>query len=1051
MAQYSRRKKMSITEISVKRPAAITMVIALLIGLGIFGYRSLGADLLPAMNIPVITISTTYSGASADDIKEDIVKPIEDAVSGISGIDQLNSRSKEGVGTVIIRFNEGVDMNSALLDVQKAVDNVQGKLPTDADKPVIYKVDTDDRPVITLALSGVAYDELYNQANKMQTDLENVPGVAAVSLEGAEKKQLFIQLDKSAVDYYGLNINTILNTLEADNVTVPAGNIQQDKLTEAVRVIGQFQSIDDIKNVMIPTTGGGTVRLGDVANVELQYPDPTTDIKLNGKQTVALTIQKQSDANVVEVVNSVKAEMKRIQRTMPKNMHITVANDTTVFINQSLSGIQESLIEGIITTAIVLLLFLKSWKSSLVVLVAIPTSLISTFFMMYEFNFTLNMMSLMGLSLCIGILVDDSIVVLENIQRHLSMGKSPIQAAIEGRKEIGMAAVAITLCDVVVFAPIAFMSGITGQYFKQFGLTIVFATLFSLFVSFTVTPMLASRLFKEKKEEDEKQSFVSKHKDNVIVKLFAKVNAFMEGVTNGYKKLLIWSLNNRGKVIITLVICIALSIALIPLGYIGTEFMAQSDQSTFSISMSLDPGSSLSQTDAKVVQVEKYLNSLKGVEYYFTEEGNNNDTSSAQITVTLVPKADRKKSQSQLAAQVRAMGNKIPGISFQVSESQMGGGGGSNYPVNINISGDDQATLKDLSAKVENEISTIQGITDVNSSLDSDSSEIKVNIDKLAVTEYGVSTSDITAAVRTALQGSSAGTYYAPDDEYDMTLKFMDGQVKSISDIGSIKIQSSSGQSVQLNQVASIIQASSPKSIQRLNRQDVVTISADIQGRPLGNVTNDIQAKIAAMTIPTGYTVSYGGSQRQMGQAFTALGQALLASIVLVYMILVVLYESFLTPLVRMLALPCAIIGALGILALTGNTLNMMSVIGLVMLDGLAAKNGTLLIDYTNTLMKRGMNLREALIAAGTTRLRPIIMTSMTMIVGMLPSALAITEGSETRSGMAWVIIGGMIASTILSPIVLPVVYTLMDDLKNWMFKGHNKKSNVTEVSGHEN
>lgn len=1037
---------MSITEISVKRPAAITMVIALLIGLGVFGYRSMGADLLPSMNIPIITISDTYNGASADDVKQDIVKPIEDAVSGISGIDTLSSRSREGVGSVIIRFNMGVNMNSALMDVQKAVDNVQGKLPNDAGKPVIYKVDTDDQPIMTLALSGNAsYDELYNQANKMQTDLQKVLGVAQVSLEGSEKKQLIIKLDKTAVEYYGLNITSVLNKLKNDNVSMPAGQIKQDKSNESIRVMGEFQNIDEVKNILIPiSNGGGTVRLGDIADVKLDYPDPTTETKLNGKKTIALTIQKQSDSNVVEVVNSIKDEMNVIKRTMPKSMNIIVANDSTVFINQSLSQIKHSLIEGIITTAIVLLFFLKSWRSSLVVLIAIPTSLISTFFMMYEFNFTLNMMSLMGLSLCIGILVDDSIVVLENIQRHLSLGKNPIRAAIEGRKEIGMAAVAITLCDVVVFAPVAFMSGITGQYFKQFGLTIVFATLFSLFVSFTVTPMLASRFFDKKVEG--KEGFLSKHRDNMIVKAFAKVNKFMADLTESYKRFLIWSLNNRAKVLIVVSICVVLSIALIPLGFIGSEFISQSDQSTFSISMSLTPGSTLKQTDEKLAQVEKYLNGIKEVKYYFTEVGSNNDTSSAKITVTLVPKAERKRSQSVIASQVRTMGRKIPGIDFQVSESQMGGGGGSNKPVTINISGDDQDTLKDLSLKVQDIVGSVSGVTDVSNSLDSSTGELRVKIDRLAASEYGVSISDVSSALRTAIQGSSAGTYRGDNDEYDITLKFMDGQVKSAADVGAIMIQSSSGQSVPLNEVASIQEASSPKSISRQNREDVVTVSANINGRPLGTVTQDIRNKLAAMTVPLGYRVSYGGNQKQMADSFTALAQALTISIVLVYMVLVVLYESFLTPLVRMLALPCAVIGALGILALTGNTLNMMSIIGLIMLDGLASKNGTLLIDYTNTLMKTGMNLKEALIAAGTTRLRPIIMTSVTMIVGMLPSALAVGEGSETRSGMSWVIIGGMIASTILSPIILPVVYTLMDDFKNWIFKGRKKKSYVTEV-----
>ncbi|MFL0194998.1 efflux RND transporter permease subunit [Clostridium sp. WILCCON 0269] len=1035
---------MSITEISVKRPAAITMVVLLLIGFGVLGYTNLGASLFPSMSIPVITISDTYGGASAEDIKEDIIKPIEDAVSGISGVNTIDSTSQEGTGNVMIEFKDGTDINSAFLDVQKAVSNAQGKLPSEASTPVISKMNSDDMPVMTLAISGTASpDELYNEADKIKTQLEKVTGVGQVSLGGADKKQVMIKLDKPAVEYYGVNVSSILSKLKSENASTPAGQIKQDKVDKSVRAIGEFQSIDEVKNLLVSTNNGGTVRLGDIADVKLETPDVTSETKLNGKKTISLDVKKQSDANVVEVVNNIKEEINTLQKTMPKNMSIITASDTTVFIKDSLSEIKHSLIEGIITTAIVLLFFLKSWRSSLVVLVAIPTSLIATFFMMYKLKFTLNMMSLMALSLCIGILVDDSIVVLENIQRHLAQGKNPIRAAIEGRKEIGMAAVAITLCDVVVFAPIAFMSGIVGEYFRQFGLTIVCATLFSLFISFTATPMLASRFFKPKAEGAE--GSLKKYKNGVIQKLSGKFNKFMEKVTESYKKILLWSLDNRGKVLVGLVACIIASVALIPLGFVGTEFMSNSDQSSFSISASLTPGSSLKETDDKAVQLENYLKTIKEVKYYYTQVSD----ASIKVDVTLVPKSQRKKTQTQLASQVRNWGKtKLTGVDFSVSESQMGGGEGlnSSSAISVKISGDNEDTLKDLSKKVQEEIKLVSGTTDISSSLDADDSEIRVKIDKLAAAQYGVSTSDIESTLRTCLQGSSAGTYRGdPDSEYDITLKFADGQVKSAADIGSIKIQNSSSQQISLDQVASIVEADSAKSISREDRQDVVTVSANIEGRDLGSVNIDIKNRISAMSIPVGYSVSYGGSQKQMGDTFSTLIKAIIASIVLVYMILVVLYESFLTPLVRMLALPCAIIGALVILALTRNTINMMSLIGFIMLDGLASKNGTLLIDYTNTLKKQGMGLKEALIVAGTTRLRPIIMTSLTMVVGMLPSALAIGEGSETRAGMAWVIIGGMIASTILSPIILPVVYTLMDDFKHWIFRNRNRKSYVTE------
>lgn len=1041
---------MNITEISVKRPAAIAMVIALLIGLGIIGYRSMGADLLPSMNIPVITVSTVYSGAGADDIKKDIVKPIEDAVSGISGVDKISSTSREGIGTVVINFKMSTDLNSAMMDVQKSVDTATSKLPEDASKPVLYKVDTNDMPVLILALSGTgAFDELYNEADKVKQSIEKIPGIGQASLLGAEKRELMIKLDKTALEYYGANVNSVFNKLKADNVNMPSGQIKQDKVEESIRVVGEFQNIDEVKSILVPTIGGGTVRLADIAEIRLEYPEQNQLLKLSGNKTIGIMIQKQSDANVVEAVNSVKKDLEIIKTTMPKNMSLVIADDSTIFITSSLSEIKHNLVEGIITTAIVLFFFLRSWRSSLIVLVAIPTSLIATFFMMYEFKFTLNMMSLMGLSLCIGILVDDSIVVLENIQRHLSMGKNPIRAAIEGRKEIGMAAVAITLCDVVVFAPVAFMSGISGQIFKEFGLTIVFATLFSLFVSFTVTPMLASRIL-NKKTEEKSVGKSSKTRNNITSKLFVRSSSLLDRATDTYKRFLLWSLENRAKVLISVIMCIVFSIALIPMKIITTEFMPQTDQSFISINLSLSPGSTLKQTDEKLVKVENYLHSLKEVKQHFSIVGNNNDKASAMMYVQLVPKGERKKSQSELAAEVRTWGKKMTGVDFTVSESQMGGGGGSSKPISINIAGNDTETLKELSNEVENMVKSVEGIADVSNSSKTNSSEIRLKIDRLAASEYGVSTSDIASILRTGIQGSQAGVYRDNSNEYDITLKFMEGQIKTAEDISSIRVQNSAGNLIQLNQVASISQADGPQSISRQDRQDVVTISANMYGRPLGSINADIRAKLDSISLPLGYSISYGGSQEQMGDAFSALIKALAASIILVYMILVVLYESFLTPFIRMLSLPCAIIGALLILVITDKSLNLMSMIGLIMLDGLASKNGTLLIDYTNTLMKKGMNLKEALISAGTTRLRPIIMTSVTMIMGMLPSALSLSEGSETKSSMSWVIIGGMIASTILTPIVLPVVYTLMDDLKVKIIKRRKKISYAAESNPYE-
>ncbi|AWI04804.1 efflux RND transporter permease subunit [Clostridium drakei] len=1021
---------MKITEISVRRPAAMWMVVILLVALGAFGYLKMGANLLPSMNNPVITVSTIYSGAGADDIKKDVIKPIEDSVSGISGVDTINSTAKEGYGTVTITFKSSANLNTAYSDVQKAVENASSKLPEDANKPTILKMDTNAIPVLAISLNGnVSYDELYNESDILKQKLEKVPGVGNVSLMGADKKQLMIKLDKTAMEYYGISTNTVMGKLKSVNLNVPAGEIKQDKQDQAVRVIGQFHNIDDAKNMLVPTANGGSIRLGEIAQIKLEAPDATTQIRFNGNKTMAVVVGKQSDANVVEVANSVKKQLESIKKSIPGDIKIDIAFDTTTFITSSLKQVQHNLIEGIITTAVVLYLFFRSFRSSLVVLVAIPTSLIATFFMMYKFNFTLNMLSLMGLSLVVGTLVDDSIVVIESIQRHLGLGKDPIRAAIDGRDEVGMAAVAISLCDIVVFAPISLMSGMIGQLFREFGLTIVVATIFSLLVSFTVTPMLSSRILKKENKEKE-----------------IKKDGFFSKVLEKYKSILMWSLEHRKKVLSAVVICIILSVALIPMGILKSEFIPTADQGSFTIDLSLTPGSTLKQTDEKITQVEKYLKNMKEVKSYFTMVGSNgqgsSDKATGEIMVNLVSKNERKKSQTKLAAQVRDFGKTMTGVDFTVTESQSGGG--SSKPVSINIKGDDQSTLEDLSKQVEKIVKTVPGVIDVSNSSNIKSSELRVNIDSLAAAQYGISSADIGSSVRTALAGSKAGVYRANNTENDITIKFMNGQIKNAEDIKSIKITNAAGQQIPISEVASIVKVDSEPSISREDKQDVVTIGANLQGRVLGEVTNDIKAKLKSLSIPEGYSISYGGTQKNMADSFSSLGLALGASLCLVYMILVVLYESFLTPAIRMVSLPCAIIGAFGLLALTGQTLNLMSMIGLIMLEGLSSKNGTLLIDYTNTLMKKGMNLKDALIESGVTRLRPIIMTSATMIVSMLPVALSMGEGSEMKQSMAIVIIGGMVASTILSPIVIPVVYTLMDDLTKAVFK--KKKSHKEAV-----
>ena len=1066
---------MGVTELSIKRPATIIIIVVLLLGLGIIGYRSMGVDMLPSMNIPVITVSVDYSGAGSEEIKKEVVMPIENAVSGISGIDTISSTARKGAGTTIITFNMNTDINSALMDVEKAVDRAGRQLPAAADKPIIQKVDPNASSVMILTVSGTAtYDQIYNVANNIQQDLENLPDIGQVSLLGANAKQLQVKLDKTAVEYYGINLKTLMALIGSENVNTPAGDIVQGKSDLTVDMIGEFQNIDDLKNILVPTNNSGSVRLGDIADVNFAYPANDTSIKLNGKSAVGISIQKQSDANVVNTVDGVKKELDKIRKTLPKGVSLDVADDSSISIQASLASIKENLIEGIITTALVLFLFLRNWRSSLIVLVAIPTSLVSTFFAMYVCHFTLNMMSLLALSLCTGILVDDSIVVLENILRHQGMGKNPMLAALEGRKEIGMAAVAITLCDVVVFTPVAFISGTSGQIFREFGLTVAFAALFSLFISFTVTPMLASRILRRDiKTPDSNQATGQSKLNKLFLKVMGQGKFFkllqkgkefggslhiFERVTEMYKRALLWSLDNRKKIISIMLVGVIISIALLPLGLIKTEFIPQTDNNKLSVNVLLNPGSSLELTEGKANIVEKYLRTLPEVTSIFTRVGGN-DKSSASLMLGLVDKSKRKKSQAQIADEIRRWSKNLSGVAISVSQASVGTGGfgfsggggrGGGGSIQISLEGTNSEVLKTISYKIEDLTKSVTGVVDVNNSERQNENEIRVNVDRLASAQYGVNPSDIATVLRTSIAGSTVGGFTDNDGtEHDIIVSFKDNQLVTPDDIGSLKIINATGQQIALDQVASVVMADSQKTVSRMDRLDVVNITANLQNVDLGTASKQIQSKLKTISLPYGYSIKYGGNQQNMSDSFLSLGEAMAGSIVLVYMILVILYESFLTPLIRMLSLPVAIFGAFVMLAITGNTLNLTTMIGLIMLDGLASKNGTLLIDYTNTLMKRGKPLKEALIEAGTTRLRPIIMTSLTMIVGMLPVVFTNGQGSEMKFGMALVIIGGMTASTIFTPIILPVVYTIMDDLKN---RSHKRSaiSKLTEVENYE-
>jgi HAE1 family hydrophobic/amphiphilic exporter-1 len=1002
------------------------MGMLLIAGLGFVGYLNLGADLFPAVDTPIIVIRSTYPGAGSEQIDKDVIKPIEDAVSVVNGIDTMRSTSGVGFGYTIIQFTMATDLNAAQVDVQKAINGVVDTLPRDATRPVILTYDVNAQPILILAITGdLTPEELYNQADLVTRAIEGLPGVGSATIDGGQKKELLVTVDREKLDYYSVSTQTLLATLQADNMNVPAGEIKQRSRDLTVRMLGEFASEQDVGNLRIPTSTASTVPLSELAQVKLDYPDPVRSVRLDGKGAIGIVVRKQSNANLMDTANRVKQALMTLRGSLLPGTRLTIASDATLFITSSLDETRLNLLESIITTSLVLFLFLRRWRSSLIVLIAIPFSLVGTFFAMYLFHFTLNIVSLMALGLCIGILVDDSIVILENVDRHILLGEDARTAAVRGRMEIGLAAVAITLCDVVVFAPIAFLSDIVGQFFRQFGVTVVAATLLSLLVSFTITPMMASRMLQSRRASPAVRAGQPQG--------HGAFGSFFETVVKGnYRRFLQWCFANRWKVIIAVAVLVAASIALIPLKVIQSEFLPTFDQGRLIVDLDLGPSATFPQVDDKTMVVERHLLALPEVQTVYAEIAGSTASSRSEILVKLTDKPARRKSQSGLARELREWGRVLPGVDFSVTEpsvldrTSIEG----TKPFIVNISGPSRDILRDLARRVESEIRSVPGTADVDNTMRATQAEVNVIIDRLAASDYGLTASDIAGVLRTALAGTQAGVYRHGGDEFDVTVRYRQDQIRTPNDLATLSITNRIGQQIPITQVARIVKSDSPQQVLRRNRQNVATITANIQGRPLGAITADVKQRLADVTLPFGYQITYGGDTQYMTTSFRSLAWALVASILLVYMILVVLYESFLTPMIRMLSIPCGVIGAFAALALTGKAINIFAFIGLIMLDGLISKNGTLLIDYTNTLVKRGLPLREALLEAGVTRLRPILMTSVTMIVGMMPLALSLGASSELRSGMAVVLIGGLVTSTIFTPLLLPVVYTLINEAR---------------------
>lgn len=1015
---------MGLTRLAIKRPLAILMFISMLVIMGLVARGLMPVARFPKVNYPFVSVSVSYPGASPEDVERLIAEPLEDALAGLPGVTTIGSTSSEGQCRVSVGLVEDADADKAAIDVERRVAGLRGRLPADASTPNVNKADPNAMPIMNIALTGRSLQELYDTANDtLAPALQSVLGVADVSISGGLQREVQVQLDYSKLESYGITIQQINTALTRENVSLPGGSVTEGRQSVSVRSIGQFKSADDLKNLIVVTRPTGNIFLKDLANIVETNKQQTRFQRYNGQDAVGLSIIQQSDANMLETVDRVKATVARLKNSLPQGMRLEMTNDASRFTRASLDSVQTDLGLAVLLTALVLLLFLHSWRNVFIVCLAIPTSLISTFLIMLALGFSLDTISLMALALMIGILVDDSIVVLENIHRHLKLGEVPLIAALNGRSEIGMAAIAITLTDVVVYIPVAFMQGNIGRIFREYGLTIAGATLFSLFVSFTLTPMLASRWMK--------------HSDNSrdpLSRFGRKWDRMFEGLQSGYGHIVAWAISHRPVILFVAAIALTITAAFIPLHILGTEYAPQEDDNQFNVNVRMPVGSSIEVTDRAVRQMEAALAKVPEVNAVFASvsTGGFMGGSSGSIAVQLVDKRQRQRSIWQVISEVRRLGAAIPDAAVQTSTANpMGRGGGTAF--NLDIKGDDMGTLETIVGQVEDLARGVPGIVDMRDTLANVAGqpEVRAVLDRRKMADLGITAYQVSNAVRTAI-GGSVVTQVRPEGQtqLDVTVISNEADRQNLARLAALPLASTTGQNIRLGQVAQIVRTTGPSRIERSDRKLVVTLSSSISGRPIGDVARDVQARLATIELPPGYSFSFSGQVQQLNVALDTLLTALTLSIPMIYMLMVALYESWLDPLAIMFALPVALVGAFTGLFLTGNTINIFSMIGIIMLMGLVTKNGILLVDFTKTLRSQGLERSEAIVQAGRTRIRPVLMTSATVVCAMTPLALKLEAGAESRAPMAVVVIGGVISSTMLTLVLVPVMYSLLDDMR---------------------
>ncbi|MEI7724199.1 MAG: efflux RND transporter permease subunit, partial [Bacteroidota bacterium] len=1031
--------------LAIKRPTLIVVIFAVLSFLGVVSYFSLNYELFPKYSQPVLVIVTPYPGASPSEVENSVTKKVEDAISSLADIDNIQSTSSEGTSVVVIIFKTSADMDKALENATRKVANIEYLLPKDVRKPIISNFSMDDIPIMRLGItSKIPSTELYDLVkNKIKPMISTVNGISQVDIVGGEEREIRINVDNEKLKSHRLSILQVTQSIQSANMEFPTGKIKDQSQEVIIRLSGKFMALDDLKNLVISNSiDGSPVRLKDIAEVQDAKKETTSINRFNGQNSLGVLIFKQPDGNEVEISKKVHEAIAHIEEVYaPQQVRFAIANDTSEFTLISANAVMKDLLLAICLVALVMLVFLHSIRNSFIVMVAIPASLISTFTAMYMLNFSLNIISLIAMSLVIGILVDDSIVVLENIYRHMEKGKERRKASIDGRNEISYTALSITMVDVVVFLPIAVISSSISGLLRQFTLVVVFATLLSLFVSFTITPLLASRMAKH----------THFRKGSLIDRFISGFERGLTSFTEGYSKVIIWSLHHKIIVIAGTTILFFASLSLVIGGFIGSEFVSLGDRGEIIIQVELPKNASIEQTNQLTLQAEKYLLKQPEVVSVFTSVGSSTSFFEAgqsayksEIHVKMVEKEKRSITSEIFAINMKKdLMNLMPGTKVRSTIVSLMGTSDMD-PIQVVMSGPNLDTLTIWSEKVMAEMKRVPGTYEVKLSVEAGNPEVDVRIDKDKMATLGLSTAMVGMTLQNAFSGNTDAKYRNGDNEYDINVVMDQFDRNSINDVSGLSFVNDKGQSIRLNQFAGIRPSSGTTVLQRYNRVPAVTVQCQVIGRPVGSVGEDVMKVVNGMKLPKEIVIIPEGDMKYQAEAFGSMGIAFLASILFVYLIMVALYDSYIYPFVVLFSIPLAIIGALLALGLTMQSLTIFSILGIIMLVGLVGKNAILLVDFTNQSKGEGLSTFDALILAGKVRMRPILMTTFSMIFGMLPIALASGAGSEWKNGMAWALIGGLTSSLFLTLIVVPVVYYMVDKLKEKFSKGTGSPAKTT-------